>query len=493
MNHLIKIAEESSKKDPNLFPYKPPKNWVHLDRNQQKLWIKSPDGTILSENYAVSGKPGFMDPKYETLQDVGPIPRGDYTFRPKQVIENKRGMLQAMKNYSLTNFLGVKYLKRGLAGGDIAWGPYHWDITPKKGTNTFGRKNFTIHGGWIPGSIGCIDLANPSIKPMSTKDGLMELLKSDYVSPEYRNPNFMKFLKFYKDLINNNEDKIYPNANQNLDSFKANVEKYLKDQDEVLLRVSKYLKNNPNGSKLDNTKLAAFSDTDLDILIKNKENLSKLKDPLIQWQNRLRSNTEAFTQASTRDWLKNLGFVGKLKLFLSKLLGFDSDEFNQFKTTQTKAINNYIKDNLNQFRSNYEKKYGVGAFKRGLLTGDPRFVEYTSQWNPKPIVNNDQSKSFSEWVGNKMYQYAKPEISREFNNNWESQSKLPVKYNKKYWSDKIQNIYAKPMGGLFKPIDFVRQKLVETKLKNIPDKTWEDLSKLERFSDMFDNTENIGA
>ena len=33
-------------------------------------------------------------------------------------------------------------------------------IKPSKETNTYGRDDFSIHGGWVPGSAGCIDLAS---------------------------------------------------------------------------------------------------------------------------------------------------------------------------------------------------------------------------------------------------------------------------------------------------------------------------------------------
>jgi len=44
----------------------------------------------------------------------------------------------------------------------VAWGSHRWALLPKKGTQTFGRHNFYLHGGSTPGSIGCIDLVTES-------------------------------------------------------------------------------------------------------------------------------------------------------------------------------------------------------------------------------------------------------------------------------------------------------------------------------------------
>ena len=39
------------------------------------------------------------------------------------------------------------------------WTSRVW-LEPAKETNTYGRDNFSIHGGWEPGSNGCIDLTS---------------------------------------------------------------------------------------------------------------------------------------------------------------------------------------------------------------------------------------------------------------------------------------------------------------------------------------------
>ena len=44
------------------------------------------------------------------------------------------------------------------------WGEYITWFTPIDNTNTFGRGNFSIHGGSSPGSAGCIDLTEDNYK-----------------------------------------------------------------------------------------------------------------------------------------------------------------------------------------------------------------------------------------------------------------------------------------------------------------------------------------
>jgi hypothetical protein len=45
-------------------------------------------------------------------------------------------------------------------------------LKPEEGTNTYGRKNFMLHGGEKPGSAGCIDVGK------NDKVIFSELLKS---------------------------------------------------------------------------------------------------------------------------------------------------------------------------------------------------------------------------------------------------------------------------------------------------------------------------
>lgn len=37
------------------------------------------------------------------------------------------------------------------------WGDWRVPLIPQKGTKTYGRSGFFLHGGSIPGSAGCVD------------------------------------------------------------------------------------------------------------------------------------------------------------------------------------------------------------------------------------------------------------------------------------------------------------------------------------------------
>ncbi len=43
-------------------------------------------------------------------------------------------------------------------GSYYSWGNSRVWLEPSKETNTYGRDNFSIHGGMWPGSAGCIDM-----------------------------------------------------------------------------------------------------------------------------------------------------------------------------------------------------------------------------------------------------------------------------------------------------------------------------------------------
>ena len=77
-------------------------------------------------------------------KNEGPLPEGTY----RMLCEETGSLLKG------------SFSKHGMRRG--AWGDYHWDLTPTKDTDTFERErfSFTIHGGAVPESAGCIDLAS---------------------------------------------------------------------------------------------------------------------------------------------------------------------------------------------------------------------------------------------------------------------------------------------------------------------------------------------
>ena len=55
----------------------------------------------------------------------------------------------------LSEDLGGKW-----SGSEYLWGNSRVWLEPSKETNTYGRDDFSIHGGWVPGSAGCVDITS---------------------------------------------------------------------------------------------------------------------------------------------------------------------------------------------------------------------------------------------------------------------------------------------------------------------------------------------
>lgn len=94
--------------------------------------ILSQDGIVLDRDvYSGTFPEGFNDPAKTAVEDVGPIPEGDY------------------------DFVGQPFT-------DAEHGPYVLRIVPRPGTVVFGRSGFLLHGKPVPpadirsGSKGCL-------------------------------------------------------------------------------------------------------------------------------------------------------------------------------------------------------------------------------------------------------------------------------------------------------------------------------------------------
>jgi hypothetical protein len=163
-------------------PKKPKSSDGYLVFNGTTLkWVV--DGKVVKSWKAVSGrtkyntfgdkeseelvkKYGGKNTEFMKIKEEGPIPVGKYTI----------SQLQKRTNGDATNFIQGKTEKElynimvndkkghnwntGTNCDLIAWGDYRLPISKSGDTNTFGRGSFYIHGGGIPGSIGCIDLLN---------------------------------------------------------------------------------------------------------------------------------------------------------------------------------------------------------------------------------------------------------------------------------------------------------------------------------------------
>ena len=102
---------------------------------------------------AVSGRPGYQSSEYQDQKSTGPIPEGTYVARQEQL------QFMDLKGLIVGSAVVVKEDSGGKwPGSYYSWGNSRVWLEPSKETNTYGRDNFSIHGGMWPGSAGCIDM-----------------------------------------------------------------------------------------------------------------------------------------------------------------------------------------------------------------------------------------------------------------------------------------------------------------------------------------------
>ncbi|MFM9881277.1 MAG: RHS repeat-associated core domain-containing protein [Burkholderiaceae bacterium] len=119
---------------PNLAPNLERTSYVVAEGGQFSMY--DADGRLIDRVAFTSGRDGVTDP---SIKDRGPIPPGTYALDPKNITPNGPNTLLS---------------------GD--WGALRVSLTPTGDTNTFGRSGFYVHGGFAPGSAGCIDLGTPT-------------------------------------------------------------------------------------------------------------------------------------------------------------------------------------------------------------------------------------------------------------------------------------------------------------------------------------------
>ena len=100
---------------------------------------------------AVSGSRGFQTWEFQKMMSKGPIPEGTYHVRQLNL---QRIDDLPLAKYLYNYFIGLNSWR----GGEAAWGRNRIWVRPILGTRAYGRGGFAIHGGAIPGSIGCVDL-----------------------------------------------------------------------------------------------------------------------------------------------------------------------------------------------------------------------------------------------------------------------------------------------------------------------------------------------
>lgn len=125
---------------------------LHFD-GKFLLWREVEDCKIVRHSWsAVSGRAGYQTKEYQKTEDKGPIPEGSWLVKHTEYQSAAyRSLWEKVKNSAG----GGKW-----PGGEKSWGLHRIWLHPKQGTNTHGRSGFSIHGGAIPGSAGCIDMTD---------------------------------------------------------------------------------------------------------------------------------------------------------------------------------------------------------------------------------------------------------------------------------------------------------------------------------------------
>lgn len=111
---------------------------LYFDGNRLMV-VNENTGNVDYSTLATSGKGEYMNnPAYQNVKDAGPIPQGNYSFKGSQW--ESLNIFQQMKHY---------------VAGTGDWGSHNVPLTPI--TYQGSRSSFYIHGGYFPGSAGCID------------------------------------------------------------------------------------------------------------------------------------------------------------------------------------------------------------------------------------------------------------------------------------------------------------------------------------------------
>ena len=86
---------------------------------------------------ATSGRIGVTD---RSIKDAGPIPLGTYTLDPREI---SGGLVKAIERNVILR---------------EDWGMYRVPLKPEEDTNMLSRDEIFLHGGFFPGTAGCIDI-----------------------------------------------------------------------------------------------------------------------------------------------------------------------------------------------------------------------------------------------------------------------------------------------------------------------------------------------
>ena len=134
-------------------------NNAYLDFNGRELrWHQNNE--VTNSWKAMSGNPDYQCKEFTNIPNKGPIPEGQWIVKQSNLQNfDDLSLKDKAKSYigSITKLFGVP--AGSWPGAQASWGNSRVWLEPAQETNTLGRTDLSIHGGWNYGSAGCIDLA----------------------------------------------------------------------------------------------------------------------------------------------------------------------------------------------------------------------------------------------------------------------------------------------------------------------------------------------
>ncbi|MBF0308079.1 MAG: hypothetical protein HQL56_00935 [Magnetococcales bacterium] len=123
------------------------------------------DGKMQKYWGGVSGKKGFQSKEHQGDKSKGPIPEGAWKVQQAnlQELDSPEKLAEAWGNHAVqkvVNRFGSGEKIGSYSSGVVGWGKQRVWLEPDEQTDIKGRGGFSIHGGWFPGSAGCVDLTN---------------------------------------------------------------------------------------------------------------------------------------------------------------------------------------------------------------------------------------------------------------------------------------------------------------------------------------------
>lgn len=120
---------------------------ARVNRENELMSQMNSQGVTDYPQYGQSGQDAYQNKSSQDIPNKGPIPEGTYWANQDQ------------RQYINLRNAGLGIINAGAWPGSLAsWGLRRVWLKPDVDTNTYGRTNLSIHGGWSKGSRGCIDI-----------------------------------------------------------------------------------------------------------------------------------------------------------------------------------------------------------------------------------------------------------------------------------------------------------------------------------------------